>query len=661
MQRHVFRVLVLVATLAALAIPAAGVTQSFVARAQGPGSGSVTVTGSDATATAVTTDTATATLAPAATATSIATVAPATATLVPPTAECDGRAFGALIAGTFVGDTGPLPSTGGDLHGFAGSVSLSGTGYSFTAPVVPGAAALARTTGCTTGTFSIGTMLEFVLTIGNVVIAADTVEAQASIPCTGGATGQSLITGLTVNGVPVTTTFSGSNSATITLPNNQGTMVLNEQTLSGNAITVNAIHIFAANGQQFIIGSAEASSSGCVSATATAIPPTSTSTPTPVPPTNTPVPPTATNTPVPPTNTPVPTDTPTNTPVPPTNTAAPTNTAIPPTATNTPVPTDTPTNTPVPPTSTPVPTDTPTNTPVPPTDTDTSTPVPPTATNTPVPPTDTPVPPPTAAICNICVLTGSAAGGIVNGGAIASVTACNALLSQNNVDVSGTGFHLTAPDFPGIGATGRVTCTGNAVTSIGTMSGVNLVLNNVVTIHLDTAQAQANAACGTTPSGSVVITHLQVNGVPLGASFNGSVPGQSTNLPDNQGTLTVNEQIVNGSSITVNAVHVHTTGGQDIIIGTATAGASTGTTSVGCPTSTSTPSGGTGGESSTSTPVPATSVPATSVPATATTATAVPPTATSTPDCACSGGGSPPTSTPKPAAVPIATGVATGS
>jgi hypothetical protein len=262
------------------------------------------------------------------------------------------------------------------------------------------------------------------------------------------------------------------------------------------------------------------------------------------------------------------------------------------------------------------------------------------------------------------VLTGSAAGGIIQGEniAIAPVTGCNTLNSQNNVDVSGTGFHLTAPDFPGIGATGRVTCSGNAVTSIGTMSGVNLVLNNVVTIHIDTAQAQANAACGTTPSGSVVITHLQVNGVPLPSSFNGSVPGQTTTLPDNQGTLTVNEQIVNGSSITVNAVHVHTTGGQDIIIGTATAGASTGTTSVGCPTSTATPSGGTGGESSTSTPVPATSVPATATTAPAApTATAVPPTATSTPNCACSGGGSPPTSMPTSGSVPIATAVTTGS
>jgi hypothetical protein len=118
------------------------------------------------------------------------------------------------------------------------------------------------------------------------------------------------------------------------------------------------------------------------------------------------------------------------------------------------------------------------------------------------------------------------------------------------------------------------------------MSGFTLVLNNVVTIHADMAQAQATATCGATPSGSAFITHLTVNGVPLSSSFNGSAVNQTMTLPDNQGTLTVNEQIINGSSITVNAIHVHTTSGQDFIFGTATASASTVAKASGCPTST---------------------------------------------------------------------------
>jgi hypothetical protein len=112
------------------------------------------------------------------------------------------------------------------------------------------------------------------------------------------------------------------------------------------------------------------------------------------------------------------------------------------------------------------------------------------------------------------------------------------------------------------------------------------VLNNVVTIHAGTAQAQASAVCGTAPSGRSTVTNLDVNGVAVGSSFNGSVPNQTMTLPNNQGTLTVNEQIVVDSSITVNAIHVHTASGQDFIFGTATAGASTG---AGCPTSTPDP------------------------------------------------------------------------
>jgi hypothetical protein len=273
--------------------------------------------------------------------------------------------------------------------------------------------------------------------------------------------------------------------------------------------------------------------------------------------------PIATNTPVPPTAI----NTNTSTAVPPTATAANTNTSVPPTATNT--------ATPVPPTAT--------STSVPPTATATSVPstVPPTATSTATsPPAGGP------GSCSTCGLMGSAAGASINGVAIALTTGCNTLHAQNQVSLQGTGYSLTAPDFPGIAATGRVTCVGNTASSVGTMSGFNLVLNNVVTIHTDTAQAQVSAVCGAAPSGRTIITNLEVNGVSVGTQFNGAAANQTMPLPNNQGTLTVNEQIASGASLTVNAIHVHTASGQDFIFGTATAAANTGTTTAGCATST---------------------------------------------------------------------------
>jgi hypothetical protein len=266
--------------------------------------------------------------------------------------------------------------------------------------------------------------------------------------------------------------------------------------------------------------------------------------------------------------------------------------------------------------------------------------------------------------CATCVVTGSAAGGSANGVALGLTTACNTLGAVANVTQQGPGYRLTAPDYPGIAATGRVTCTGTTVTSVGTMSGFDLVLNNVVTIHATMAQAQATTTCGATSSGSAVVTHLTVNGVPLSSSFNGSAVNQTMTLPDNQGTLTVNEQIISGSSITVNALHVHTANDEDIILGTATAPAA-----AGCPTvqATSTPAGS--GAPATPTATAAAGGAVSPTAATPTTAPAPPPvTPTSTPTCnsepsagplTC-GGQAVPTATATPYATPIAVATAPG-
>jgi hypothetical protein len=432
--------------------------------------------------------------------------APAPST-IPPVAgvSFSGRAYGASVAGTLVADTGQLAATGGNLVGFAGIVSLSGTGYSLVAPTVPGAAATARVAGQGSGVRSVGSMLNFRLTVGGVVISADTVQATAFAQCPIAPFGQTLITGLVVNGV--SQSLSGAANQTTALPGTAGTLTVNEQSVSGSTITVNALHVHTASGQDFIFGSAQAGIAGCAGA---------------------------------------------------------------PGAAATPLPTALPC---------------------------------------------------VAAACGSSTVGGMAAGGIASSVPLASTGStlgCNTQGFAGVVNLAGPGYTVAAPTAPGAAGLARVVCSGTIVTSTGTMLNVNVTTAGV-TIHVDTALALAIAQCGAAPVGQVLVAGLHVNGAPLPSLFNGSAANQSMALPGGAGTLTVNEQTVSGNTITVNAIHIHTAAGQDIILGTARASVTPAQGAIVCATPASPPPA-----AATTTPAP----PATTTPPPPATATSSAPTGT---------------------------------
>jgi hypothetical protein len=93
---------------------------------------------------------------------------------------------------------------------------------------------------------------------------------------------------------------------------------------------------------------------------------------------------------------------------------------------------------------------------------------------------------------------------------------------------------------------------------------------NVITAYF--AMAQSQASCDGV-SGSSDITSLNVAGRTIQVT---GQPNQVVNVPGVL-TLTINEQIVKQNSITVNALHLHTVLGTDIIVSSAQS-------SVSCPT-----------------------------------------------------------------------------
>lgn len=195
------------------------------------------------------------------------------------------------------------------------------------------------------------------------------------------------------------------------------------------------------------------------------------------------------------------------------------------------------------------------------------------------------------------------------------------------VNLMGPGYSLVAPTVPGAAALAHVAGCSPSVQSTATMLNFRLTLGGNI-LSADTAQSQVSGQCGAALSGQTFITGLKLNGVALPAAFDGSVVNATMPLPNGAGTLTVNEQSGGGSGLTVNAIHIRTTGGQDYIFGSAQASVA------GCATATPTNI-----PTNTSIPVPpsatvtvtATSAPATSTSTTASTATNTPalPTATS--------------------------------
>jgi hypothetical protein len=91
-----------------------------------------------------------------------------------------------------------------------------------------------------------------------------------------------------------------------------------------------------------------------------------------------------------------------------------------------------------------------------------------------------------------------------------------------------------------------------------------------ITLEADFVIAHATAVLGAAGTGSAAINNLLINGVLVAVT---GTPNQTVALP--VGRVVINEQTSSPTGIVVNALHVTVTGAADVIIGSATADAST--------------------------------------------------------------------------------------
>ncbi|WP_304515757.1 choice-of-anchor P family protein, partial [Candidatus Nitrosotalea sp. FS] len=162
-----------------------------------------------------------------------------------------GRAIGASVTSPIVNlnlaDTGQLPSQGGEIDATVLHVSNQLVTGDVLLSVTMGFEDTAQSTAATSD-------LTLLPNSSN-QITADFVRADSQATCTG-ATGSSAITNLKVGGQPVT--ISGSPNQMISVPG-VFTLVINEQTSSSdgtNNITVKALDLKLATGEQVIVSSA---------------------------------------------------------------------------------------------------------------------------------------------------------------------------------------------------------------------------------------------------------------------------------------------------------------------------------------------------------------------------------------------------------------------
>jgi len=92
------------------------------------------------------------------------------------------------------------------------------------------------------------------LTVGGIGISADFVMARAKAVLGGGISGSSIISKLSIGGVPIEVT--GEPNQTVAIPGGQ--VVINEQTVSADGSTVNALHARVAGVTDVVIASATA-------------------------------------------------------------------------------------------------------------------------------------------------------------------------------------------------------------------------------------------------------------------------------------------------------------------------------------------------------------------------------------------------------------------
>ena len=155
-----------------------------------------------------------------------------------------------LGVNTTLGDTGPLPSSGG---------AEQASGLDATVPGVLNAEVLhASTVGQGNHSAAEASVADVTLTVAGNTIGAELLMARAEARCgPGGASvsGSSEIVGLVVNGQPIV--VSGTPNQTV--PLGVGAIIINEQdTSTSGSITVNAIHVMVPGVADVIISSAHA-------------------------------------------------------------------------------------------------------------------------------------------------------------------------------------------------------------------------------------------------------------------------------------------------------------------------------------------------------------------------------------------------------------------
>ncbi len=148
-------------------------------------------------------------------------------------------------------DAGPLPSSGGEDE----TSLLDGE--------VPGLLTVqvlhASTVGRGNHSRSEASVANLSLTAGGNSVSAGFLMARAEAQCTSAgptASGSSEIAELVINGQTIV--VSGEPNQTITLPNGQGQVVINEQTGGPGDITVNALHVTVTGVADVVIASAHA-------------------------------------------------------------------------------------------------------------------------------------------------------------------------------------------------------------------------------------------------------------------------------------------------------------------------------------------------------------------------------------------------------------------
>jgi hypothetical protein len=165
-----------------------------------------------------------------------------------------GRAFGARVklvsplpTPLTFSDTGPLPSTGGSLSATLLEITVEGILQSYTIT--------ASTSGAAGQAESSASQENVVVLPGeSAEVTAQVVRASSQADCSG-ATGSSVIVGLTFGGQSIQ--VSGQPNQAVTIPD-VATLVINEQIVTPGvpAITVNALHLTLLSGLEVILSSA---------------------------------------------------------------------------------------------------------------------------------------------------------------------------------------------------------------------------------------------------------------------------------------------------------------------------------------------------------------------------------------------------------------------